>query len=124
MTFSRVLGGALGVGVLGATLAFEFARRLAAAKAGGIDIVAALRPETHKLLTPEQLRLVQDALGRTLRDVFLQMLALADGRDPLRHPTGAGRAVSRTEPAPGTGGRPGPGDDGTLSVGWVARWRV
>ena len=55
----RVLGGALGVGVLGATLAFEFARRLASAGAGGIDVVAALRPETHALLTADQLRLVQ-----------------------------------------------------------------
>ena len=98
--FSRVLGGALGVGILGATLAFEFARRLASAKAGGIDIVAALRPETHALLTPGQLRLVQDALGRTLRDVFLQMFALAFLAILCATRLAPGRAVSRVESSP------------------------
>ena len=92
-------GGALGVGVLGATLAFELARRLASAKAGGIDIVAALRPETHNLLRPEQLRLVQDSLGRTLRDVFLQMLALSLVAILCATRLAPGRAVSRVETA-------------------------
>ncbi len=98
VTFSRVLGGALGVGVLGATLAFEFGRRLASSGATGLDIVAALRPETHALLTPEQLRLVQDALGRTLRDVFLQMFALAVVAIFCATRLAPGRAVSRVEP--------------------------
>jgi MFS family permease len=105
VTFSRVLGGALGVGVLGATLAFEFARRLASAEAGGLDVVAALRPETHALLTPEQLQLVQDALGRTLRDVFLQMLALAVLAILCASRLAPGRAVSRVEPASKPEGR-------------------
>ncbi len=100
VTFSRVLGGALGVGILGATLAYEFARRLASAGASGVDIVAALRPETHDLLTPDQLRLIQDALGRTLRDVFLQMLALAVLAIFCATRLAPGRAVSRPEPAP------------------------
>ena len=100
VTFSRVLGGALGVGVLGATLAFEFARRLASAEAGGVDIVAALRPETHGLLAPGQLQVVQDALGRTLRDVFLQMFALSLLAILCATRLAAGRAVSRTEAAP------------------------
>ena len=99
VTFSRVLGGALGVGVLGATLAYEFARRLASGGAGGVDIVAALRPETHGLLTPEQLRLVQDALGRTLRDVFLQMFALSLLALFCATRLAPGRAVSRPEPS-------------------------
>jgi EmrB/QacA subfamily drug resistance transporter len=99
VTFSRVLGGAMGVGVLGATLAFEFARRLAAANGSGIDIIAALRPETHNLLTPEQLRIVQDALGRTLRDVFLQMFALSIVAILCATRLAPGRAVSRVEPA-------------------------
>ncbi|AGA29284.1 MFS transporter [Singulisphaera acidiphila] len=77
VTFFRTMGGALGVGVLGATLAFMLARRLAASNAVGIDIAAALRPETHKLLTGPQLMAVQAALGRSLRDVFLQMFAMA-----------------------------------------------
>jgi hypothetical protein len=63
--------------VLGATLGFALARRLAASNAAGIDIAAALRPETHKLLSVPQLIAVQDALGRSLRDVFLQMFAMA-----------------------------------------------
>ncbi len=99
VTFFRSLGGALGVGILGATLAFEFASRLAAAGAGGLDVVAALRPETHALLTPEQLRAVQEALGRTLRDVFLQMFALAAVGVVIASRLAAGRAVSRVEPA-------------------------
>lgn len=77
VTFFRTVGGALGVGVLGATLGFALAHRLAASQAAGIDIAAALRPETHKLLTAPQLAAVQDALGRSLRDVFLQMFAMS-----------------------------------------------
>jgi MFS family permease len=99
VTFSRVLGGALGVGVLGATLGFEFAHRLASASAGGVDVVAALRPETHALLSAEQLQLVQDALGRSLRDVFLQMLVLAIVTIFCVARLESGRAVSRSEPA-------------------------
>ncbi len=100
VTFFRVLGGALGVGVLGATLAFEFSRRLAAAGAGGVDVVAALRPETHAMLTADQLQRVQSALGRTLRDVFLQMLAVAVVAILCSARLAAGRAVSRVESAP------------------------
>ncbi len=74
--FLRTIGGALGVGVLGAALGWELAYRLAAAGGSGIDVTAALRPETHKLLTPEQLAIVQVQLGRTLRDVYLQMATL------------------------------------------------
>jgi MFS family permease len=77
VTFFRTMGGALGVGVLGATLGFEFAARLVASGAKGLDVVAALRPETHAKLSPEGLAIVQNALGHTLRDVFLQMLAVA-----------------------------------------------
>jgi MFS family permease len=77
VTFVRTMGGALGVGFLGATLGFELARRLIAEGAGSIDVAAALRPETHALLSPGQLELVQAALGRSLRDVFLQMIGVA-----------------------------------------------
>lgn len=75
--FFRTMGGALGVGALGATLGFELASRLATPAGAGIDVTAALRPETHRLLTAPQLMVVQDALGRSLRDVFFQMFALA-----------------------------------------------
>ncbi len=76
VTFMRTIGGALGVGLLGASLGIEFASRLVAAGADGIDVAAALRPETHALLTAEQLTLVQASLGVTLRDVFLMMLGI------------------------------------------------
>ncbi len=99
VTFSRVLGGALGVGLLGATLAFDFAHRLARVGAGGLDVVAALRPETHAMLSAGQLAAVQGALGRTLRDVFLQMLALSLVAIFCATRLAAGRAVSRVEPS-------------------------
>lgn len=75
VTFFRTIGGALGVGALGAVLGYALARRLAGAV--GVDITAALRPETHGRLASDQLRAVQAALGASLREVFLLMLALA-----------------------------------------------
>ncbi len=72
----RTIGGALGVGLLGATLGWELAYRLASVGGSGIDVTSALRPETHARLTPDQLAIVQAQLGNTLRDVYLQMAAL------------------------------------------------
>jgi hypothetical protein len=77
VTFFRTMGGALGVGLLGAVLGFELADRLAAAGTSGVDVAAALRPETHAQLAPEVLALVQRALGRSLLDVFLLMTVVA-----------------------------------------------
>jgi hypothetical protein len=77
--FLRTIGGAIGVGMLGATLAWGLARRLAYSGSGGIDVVAALRPETHATLSAVQLALVQSNLGLTLRDVYLQMTLLGFG---------------------------------------------
>jgi hypothetical protein len=71
------MGGALCVGILGAWLGFALAGRLATPAAAGIDLTKALRPETHRMLSPGQLQVVQHALGLSLRDVFLQMAALA-----------------------------------------------
>lgn len=73
--FFRTMGGAVMVAVLGASLAFGLGRRLA--DTPGVDVAAALRPETHALLSPELLSAVQKALGLSLRDVFLQMSAMA-----------------------------------------------
>jgi len=77
--FLRTIGGAIGVGILGAALAWELGFRLAQAGASGIDIVSALRPETHGRLLSHQLTAVRIHLGLTLRDVFLQMSALGVG---------------------------------------------
>jgi MFS family permease len=74
--FFRVIGGALGVGFLGATLGWELRRRLNGTGVFGIDVAAALRPQTHGLLSPENLAKVQNALGTSLRDVFLQMFVM------------------------------------------------
>jgi len=73
----RTIGGATGVGVLGGTLGWELMHRLARSGSTGIDVGAALRPETHKDLSPDQLRLVQLNLGLTLRDVYLMITVLA-----------------------------------------------
>lgn len=93
VTFVRTMGGALGVGLLGASLGFALAHRLAASK--GIDVAAALRPETHKLLAQDQLLAVQSALGRSLRDVFLEMFAMAVLAIVCSIGLRGGRAVSR-----------------------------
>ena len=79
VTFLRTIGGAICVGLLGASLAWELAHRLPVSGASGINIGAALRPETHQLLTAIQLAAVQVNLGLTLRDVYLQMTLLAVG---------------------------------------------
>ena len=97
--FFRTMGGALMVGLLGASLGMGLARRLADTPAA--EIAAALRPETHAMLTPERLAAVQAALGLSLRDVFLQMAGLAflavlcslgyrGGRASSHHDTGTG----------------------------------
>jgi MFS family permease len=75
--FSRTIGGAVGVGVLGAALAWELALRLGAAGAKGIDVAKALLPETHKDLNATQLNLVQTNLGLTLRDVYILIALFA-----------------------------------------------
>jgi MFS family permease len=96
--FARMMGGAVGVGILGAALGLGLARRLAGTS--GVDVSAALRPQTHKLLTPEHLATVQNALGLSLRDVFLQIavlgalavvcsLFLRGGRASSHHDAGA-----------------------------------
>jgi EmrB/QacA subfamily drug resistance transporter len=73
--FFRTTGGALGVGLLGAWLSYSLRLHLAATPR--IDAAAALLPRTHALLTPESLRTVQKAMGQSIREVFLEMLALA-----------------------------------------------
>ena len=77
--FFRTIGGAIGVGILGGALGWELGYILSSAGASGIDVGAALRPETHDVLSPQQLVLVQSALGRALRDVYVQMFLLTLG---------------------------------------------
>ena len=77
--FFRTIGGAIGVGILGGALGWELSYLLFSAGATGIDVGAALRPETHDQLTPANLVLVQSMLGHALRDLYIQMLLLALG---------------------------------------------
>jgi hypothetical protein len=77
--FFRTIGGAIGVGILGGALGWELGHLLTAAGAAGIDVGAALRPETHLQLGTRDLALVQSGLGRALRDVYIQMFVLALG---------------------------------------------
>jgi hypothetical protein len=99
--FARTMGGALGVGLLGAALGFELARRLAGAT--GIDVAAALRPETHALLAPAQLLAVQDALGRSLRDAFFEMAGMAALAAVCSLGLRGGRAESHADAGAGHG---------------------
>lgn len=79
VTFLRTIGGAIVVGLLGALLAHGLGLRLIAAGAIDVDVAAALRPETHGLLSRDVLLLVQDKLGLGLRDVYLVIAGLGLG---------------------------------------------
>ena len=86
--------------MLGAALGFELSHRLAASRGAGIDITAALRPETHARLTSDQLHAVQNALGRSLRDVFFLMFALAVLAILCSIGLPGGRAAAKSKPKP------------------------
>jgi EmrB/QacA subfamily drug resistance transporter len=99
--FARTIGGALGVGLLGAAMGWTLAGRLPEATA--IDVAAALRPETHARLSPELLRTVQQALGASLREIFLMMTGLGILGWVASLGLRGGRAVSHADT-----GRPSP----------------
>ena len=107
MIFFRTIGGALCVGLLGAALGSVLTHQLAGAGAADIDLAAALRPETHRDLTPERLKIVQAALGRGLQVIFLLIFALAALGIFCSSRLTRGRVVQHGEPAP-----PTPVDDG------------
>jgi MFS family permease len=77
--FFRTIGGAIGVGLLGGLLGRKVGSLLLHAGAGGIDVSVALRPETHVMLEPAQLALVQNSLRFALHNLYLEMLLLAAG---------------------------------------------
>lgn len=104
VTFFRTMGGAIGVGVLGAVLGHGLAARLGSL--AGLDPADALLPQKQALLTSAQLVAVRTALGRGLRDVFALMAAL--GVLALLCATFLPPGRIHT-PAPGE--KPGPDDD-------------
>ncbi|QDV36573.1 MFS transporter [Tautonia plasticadhaerens] len=101
--FSRMIGGAVIVGLLGAVLGHALAWRLGTSS--GVDIAAALRPETHGQLTAAQLSAVRDALGSTLRDIFLLISAMAVLGLACAARVAGGRAVDRPDAPASARGR-------------------
>lgn len=75
--FSRTIGGAIGVGLLGGVLSWRLAKELVGVGAVGVDVGSALRPETHHLLSASQLAIAQTSLGHSLWSVFLVAAILA-----------------------------------------------
>lgn len=81
-TFFRTLGGALCVGLLGATISLGLSSRLATSNGARIDVSAILN-SAHVGEAPSSrvnasgARRIQSALGDSLRDVFLQVVGLS-----------------------------------------------
>ena len=85
-------------------IGWELAHRLAEAGATGVNVTAALRPETHQSLSAEQLKVVQANLGHALRDVYLhdggtrhRLRCSAPSWLPNKHETHATASGSGTE---------------------------
>jgi MFS family permease len=75
--FFRTIGGAIGVGVLGAVLNMLIRPGLAILEEQGISAAAVMNPEAHSELSPEVIHRVQDTLANGLIWVFAAMLASA-----------------------------------------------
>jgi EmrB/QacA subfamily drug resistance transporter len=103
VTFTRTIGGALGVALLGAALGAGFSRRLP----GLSDLAASLSAEALQALDPSRLLSVRQALGVSLRDVFaLTFVAAASGLlCAMRLPAG------RASGGPGAGAEVQAGED-------------
>jgi EmrB/QacA subfamily drug resistance transporter len=93
--FFRTMGGALMVGLFGAALSFGLGLRLA--DEPGVDVAAALRPETHAKLSPATLAVVQEALGASLRDVFLMLAVMTSLSVACAMGLRGGRAASHED---------------------------
>lgn len=77
VAFFRTMGGALGVGILGATLGLTLSHRLAAHP--GIDPAAVLHPKPDDAAPAEggDLAIARAALGASIRELFALMAVLA-----------------------------------------------
>lgn len=75
--FSRTIGGAVGVAVLGTLLTAQLRSRLASLDSSLQSANALLDLEVRDTLTPELLRTLSDALSSSLNVVFMAMLGLA-----------------------------------------------
>lgn len=77
VSFFRSIGGALGVGILGATFNAIARHDLSSLSGRGISAAQALDPKARDLLPPDALALVQHSIASSLVWVFAAMLALA-----------------------------------------------
>lgn len=76
VSFFRTIGGAMGIGLLGAAFNWLSRADLAKLEAAGVDPAAALDPHLTTSFNPEQLALIQQAIAGGLRWVFLAMIGL------------------------------------------------
>jgi hypothetical protein len=68
--FARSIGGAIGVGIMGAALASSLTKRLAVEGVGAVDPNQLMTPAARSALSPASLAVVQTALAEALRGVF------------------------------------------------------
>lgn len=77
ISFFRTIGGAIGVGLMGATFNFLSREDLEKLRESGIAPAAALDPKMQGNLSPEALALVQHAISWSLLWVFVAMVLMA-----------------------------------------------
>lgn len=76
VSFFRTIGGAMGIGLLGAAFNWLSRADLAKLEAAGVDPAAALDPHLTRSFAPEQLSLIQHAIAGGLLWVFAAMIGL------------------------------------------------
>jgi EmrB/QacA subfamily drug resistance transporter len=101
VTFTRSLGGALGVALLGGTLLFDLGRRMP----GASDLTAAMRAESLQRLGAERMAEIRAALELALRDLFFVIVGVGALGLWFAWRLPAGRAVG-AHPAPKPEGEP------------------
>ena len=77
VSFFRTLGGALGIGLLGAGFNFLSLADINTLRARGVAPSAALNPHLQEALDPDSLALIRHAITASMKWVFVAMLALA-----------------------------------------------
>jgi EmrB/QacA subfamily drug resistance transporter len=77
ITFSRTIGGAIGVAALGTVLSASMATRLSALPESARDVNALLDPAVRSTLSPAMLETMRTALADSLVYVYLGVLSIA-----------------------------------------------
>jgi MFS family permease len=100
ISFFRTIGGAVGIGLLGAAFNFLSRHDMENIRAMGVSPGAAMDPHLQHTLTPESIQLVQHMISSGLLWVFAAMLAIAVLQffcTFLMRDAKPGHPVSRTE---------------------------